>query len=108
MNGVEVRPNSKERNLRNRHRGKCLPVPGGKESAEYSADGSVQGSLPQKFPTHNPTHSNRGLVRLTRSLKTVGANATLVSADLETFARRLKADVGGVIDVVGSQLAASL
>ena len=43
-----------------------------------------------------------------RSLKTVGANATLVSADLETFARRLKADVDGEIDVAGSQLAASL
>ena len=43
-----------------------------------------------------------------RSLKTVGANATLVSTDLETFARRLKADVDGEIDVAGSQLAASL
>jgi dihydrofolate reductase len=43
-----------------------------------------------------------------RSLKTVGANATLVSADLEAFARRLKADVDGEIDVAGSQLAASL
>jgi dihydrofolate reductase len=45
---------------------------------------------------------------VSRSLKTVGANATLVSADLETFARRLKADVDGEIDVAGSQLAASL
>jgi dihydrofolate reductase len=43
-----------------------------------------------------------------RSLKTVGANATLVSADLETFAGRLKADIDGEIDVAGSQLAASL
>jgi riboflavin biosynthesis pyrimidine reductase len=31
-----------------------------------------------------------------------------MSADLETFARRLKADVDGEIDVAGSQLAASL
>ncbi len=43
-----------------------------------------------------------------RSLKTAGANATLVSADLEAFARRLKADVHGEIDVAGSQLAANL
>ena len=43
-----------------------------------------------------------------RSLKTVGANATLVRENLETFVRRLKADVDGEIDVAGSQLAASL
>jgi len=41
---------------------------------------------------------------VSRSLKTVGANATLVSGDLETFARRLKGDVNGEIDVAGAQL----
>jgi dihydrofolate reductase len=43
-----------------------------------------------------------------RSLTSVGPNATLVSSDLEAFVRRLKADVAGVIDVAGPDLAASL
>jgi dihydrofolate reductase len=43
-----------------------------------------------------------------RSLTSVGANATLVGDDLEAFARRLKADVDGVIAVAGPNLAASL
>lgn len=43
-----------------------------------------------------------------RSLRSVGANATLVGDDLESFARRLKAEVAGVIDVAGPDLAASL
>ena len=42
------------------------------------------------------------------SLKAVGPNATLISHDLEAFVRRLKADVGGDIDVAGPELAASL
>jgi dihydrofolate reductase len=43
-----------------------------------------------------------------RSLQKVGANATLVNGDLEAFARRLKADVDGEIDVAGAELAGSL
>ncbi len=43
-----------------------------------------------------------------RSLTSVGANATLVGGDLEAFARRLKGEVDGVIDVAGPELAASL
>src|ERR1700676_1266881 len=43
-----------------------------------------------------------------RSLKSVGAHATLVGHDLEGFARRLKAEVDGVIAVAGPDLAASL
>ncbi len=43
-----------------------------------------------------------------RSLKSVGPNATLVGDDLEGFARRLKADVDGVIAVAGPDLAAQL
>jgi dihydrofolate reductase len=43
-----------------------------------------------------------------RSLKSVGANATLVGDDLEAFARRLKVEVDGVIAVAGPDLAASL
>jgi len=43
-----------------------------------------------------------------RSLKSVGANATLIGDDLEGFARRLKAEVDGVIAVAGPDLAASL
>lgn len=43
-----------------------------------------------------------------RSLRSVGANATLVGDDLEAFVRRLKAEVDGVIDVGGPELAASL
>ncbi len=43
-----------------------------------------------------------------RSLKSVGPNTTLIDDDLEGFARRLKAEVDGVIDVAGPDLAASL
>jgi dihydrofolate reductase len=43
-----------------------------------------------------------------RSLKSVGPNATLVADDLEGFVRRLKADVEGDIDVAGPELAGSL
>jgi dihydrofolate reductase len=43
-----------------------------------------------------------------RSLRSVGANATLAGDDLEAFVRRLKAEVDGVIDVAGPDLAASL
>jgi dihydrofolate reductase len=42
------------------------------------------------------------------SLKSVGHNATLVGDDLEGFARRLKAEVDGVIGVAGPDLAANL
>ncbi|HEY2071865.1 MAG TPA: dihydrofolate reductase family protein [Rhizomicrobium sp.] len=45
---------------------------------------------------------------VSRSLKSVGANATLISGDVEAFVRRLKADVDGEIDVAGPELAASL
>jgi dihydrofolate reductase len=43
-----------------------------------------------------------------RSLKSVGANATLVDDDVEVFVRRLKSKVEGDIDVAGPDLAASL
>jgi dihydrofolate reductase len=45
---------------------------------------------------------------VSRSLKSVGANATLVGHDVEAFVRRLKADVDGEIDVAGPELAATL
>lgn len=45
---------------------------------------------------------------VSRSLKSVGPNATLVSDDVETFVRPLKADLEGDIDVAGPELAASL
>ena len=45
---------------------------------------------------------------VSRSLKSVGANATLVAGDVEAFVRRLKAEVEGEIDVAGPQLAGSL
>lgn len=45
---------------------------------------------------------------VSRSLKSVGPNATLVSGDLEAFVRQLKADLDGEIDVAGPELAASL
>jgi dihydrofolate reductase len=45
---------------------------------------------------------------VSRSLKSVGANATLVGDDLGAFVRRLKAKVEGDIDVAGPELAASL
>ena len=45
---------------------------------------------------------------VSRSLESVGPNATLVSDGVEAFVRRLKADVEGEIDVAGPDLAASL
>jgi dihydrofolate reductase len=43
-----------------------------------------------------------------RSLKSVGANATLFGDDVEAFVRRLKATVEGDITVAGPDLAGSL
>lgn len=45
---------------------------------------------------------------VSRTLKSVGANATLVAESLETFAGRVKEEVEGSIDVAGPTLAASL
>jgi dihydrofolate reductase len=45
---------------------------------------------------------------VSRSLKSVGPNATLVREDVEAFVRALKADVDGEIDVAGPELAGSL
>jgi dihydrofolate reductase len=45
---------------------------------------------------------------VSRSLKSVGANATLVSDGVEAFVRQLKATVEGDIDVAGPVLAGSL
>jgi len=45
---------------------------------------------------------------VSRTLKSVGPNATLVSDDLAGFVNRLKADHDGEIEVAGPQLAKSL
>jgi dihydrofolate reductase len=45
---------------------------------------------------------------VSRSLTSVGPNATLVTDDIEAFVRRLKADVEGDIDVAGPELAGTL
>jgi dihydrofolate reductase len=45
---------------------------------------------------------------VSRTLKSVGPNATLVAENVDAFARRLKKDVEGEIDVAGPALAASL
>lgn len=45
---------------------------------------------------------------VSRSLKSVGATATLVAGDVEAFVRRLKAEVEGEIDVAGPELAGCL
>ncbi len=45
---------------------------------------------------------------VSHSLKSVGANATLVGEDLEGFVRGLKAEVQGDIDVAGPDLAGQL
>lgn len=45
---------------------------------------------------------------VSKSLKEVGPNATLIGADFETAVRALKADVEGEIEVGGPKLAASL
>jgi dihydrofolate reductase len=45
---------------------------------------------------------------VSRSLKSVGPNATLVGDDLETVIRELKAELAGEIEVAGPELARSL
>ena len=45
---------------------------------------------------------------VSRTLKSVGPNATLVDDDLEATVRRLKAELDGEIDVAGPELAGSL
>jgi dihydrofolate reductase len=45
---------------------------------------------------------------VSRSLKSVGGNATLVSHEVEAFVRDLKSEVEGDIDVAGPELAGSL
>ena len=45
---------------------------------------------------------------VSRTLKSVGPNATLVADDLEAMVRRLKAELVGEIDVAGPDLARSL
>jgi dihydrofolate reductase len=45
---------------------------------------------------------------VSRTLKSVGPNATLVEDDLEAGIRRLKAEQGGEIEVAGPDLAGSL
>ena len=45
---------------------------------------------------------------VSRSLKSVGPNATLIEDDLETVVRGLKAELDGEIDVAGPALAGSL
>jgi dihydrofolate reductase len=45
---------------------------------------------------------------VSRSLKSVGANATLVTDDIEAVMRRLKAELAGEIEVAGPDLARSL
>ena len=45
---------------------------------------------------------------VSRTLKSVGPNATLVDGDLETFVRALKAEQEGEIEVAGPELAGNL
>jgi riboflavin biosynthesis pyrimidine reductase len=45
---------------------------------------------------------------VSRSLKSVGPNATLIEKDIEAMIRRLKAQLAGEIDVAGPNLAGSL
>ena len=47
-------------------------------------------------------------VGVSRSLKSVGANATLVENDIEAMIRGLKAELVGEIEVAGPDLARSL
>lgn len=45
---------------------------------------------------------------VSRSLKSVGPNASLVGRDIEAFVRSLKSEIDGTIAVAGPELAASL
>ena len=45
---------------------------------------------------------------VSRTLKTVGPNASLVGDDVEGFVRKLKADADGEVDVAGPELAGHL
>jgi dihydrofolate reductase len=45
---------------------------------------------------------------VSRTLKSVGPNATLIGDDVEAFVRKLKVDIDGEIDVAGPELAGYL
>jgi dihydrofolate reductase len=45
---------------------------------------------------------------VSRTLTSVGPNATLITTDVEAFVRRLKTEIGGEIDVAGPLLAGCL
>jgi dihydrofolate reductase len=45
---------------------------------------------------------------VSRSLESVGPNATLVADDVETVTRKLKSELAGEIEVAGPELARSL
>lgn len=71
---------------------------------EWNQDGRAQGDL-RAF-----AEAWRAMPKwvVSRSLKSVGPNATLVGADVEAAIRKVKADVDGEIEVGGPKLAASL
>ena len=71
-----------------------------------------------RYWDEDPAGMGRGCARLrggaaeklvaSRTLKSVGENATLVDGDLEVFVRRQKAEVEGDMDVAGPDLAGNL
>jgi dihydrofolate reductase len=71
----------------------------------WDEDRPEWGSMEHEFATAWRTHPKWVA---SRKLASVGPNATLVGGDLEAFVRRLKAEVDGVIDVAGPELAGSL
>ena len=75
------------------------------DHAEWHDDHSVWDALKHDFTT---AWRAQPKWVASRSLKSVGPNATLVSGDLEAFVRRLKAEVADEIAVGGPDLAKSL
>jgi len=74
------------------------------DSDEWAQNPQVQGDL-QAF-----AGAWRAMPKwvVSKSLKQVGPNATLVSGDFETAIRKLKAEIDGEIEVGGPKLAAGL
>jgi dihydrofolate reductase len=84
-----------------------LKLPDVKESPYYGARAlKLNGQMVACTPVNKSAEVNSVVV--SRSLKSVGPNSTLVADDFEKVIRRLKAELAGEIQVAGPVLAQSL
>jgi riboflavin biosynthesis pyrimidine reductase len=84
-----------------------LKLPDVKESPYYGGRAlKLNGQMVACTPVNKSAEVNSVVV--SRSLKSVGPNSTLVADDFEKVIRRLKAELAGEIQVAGPVLAQSL